>query len=251
MVFERFTPQARRALVLAHDEARQLDHGFVGTEHLLLGLLREGEGVAAQAVARLGITLDAVREAIRERSVGVRPAGTGAPPFTPRAKTVLELSLREALDLNHSSIDTEHLLLGLVREGEGLAAEILAGMGADPAKVREQVMTLLAVQGRLRTEPPPGPPSGPPPVGRPRRPLQPQAAIPGQVQARNLLAVAMDASSELERLGEELSRLRDENRRLRARLADEDVDPEDQAPAEGGTGPEPGDPGHPGSPAQP
>ena len=143
-MFERFTDRARRVLVLGQEEARTLGHNFLGTEHLLLGLVREGDGVAAIALDQLGIRLDDVREKVKE-SIG--PAGSataGSPPFTPRAKKVLELSLREALQLGHNYIGTEHILLGLVREGEGVAAQVLVGLGADLSGVRQQVIELLA-----------------------------------------------------------------------------------------------------------
>ena len=130
-------------LTWAQEEARLLNHSFIGTEHILLGLLREGEGVGAQALQSLGISLEAVRVKVEE-TIGM--AGTvpsGSPPFTPRAKKVLELSLREALQLNHSYIGTEHILLGLVREGEGVAATVLISLGADLPRVRQEVMTLM------------------------------------------------------------------------------------------------------------
>src|SRR6266513_154098 len=143
-MFERFTDRARRVLVLAQEEARLLNHNFIGTEHILLGLIHEGEGVAAKALESLGISLEAVREKVEET---IGPAGsstTGSPPFTPRAKKVLELSLREALQLGHNYIGTEHMLLGLVREGEGLAAQVLQNLGADLSRVRQQVIQLLS-----------------------------------------------------------------------------------------------------------
>ena len=117
-MFERFTDRARRVLVLAQQEARVLGHNFLGTEHLLLGLIRETEGVAAMALAQLGIRLDDVRDRVKETVGPAGSAQTGSPPFTPWAKRVLELSLREALQLGHNYIGTEHILLGLVREGE-------------------------------------------------------------------------------------------------------------------------------------
>jgi ATP-dependent Clp protease ATP-binding subunit ClpC len=121
-MFERFTDPARRVVVLAQEQARLLNHNYIGTEHLLLGLLREGDGVAAKALRALGISLEAVRAQV-EATVGQGlRAPTGHIPFTPRAKQVLEVSLREALQLGHSSIDTEHILLGILREGEGVAA---------------------------------------------------------------------------------------------------------------------------------
>ncbi len=143
-MFERFTERARRVLTFAQEESRQLNHSFIGTEHILLGLIREGDGVGAQALQSLGISLQAVREQVQE-TIGT--AGTiagGSPPFTPRAKKVLELSLREALQLNHSYIGTEHILLGLVREGEGVAATVLVGLGADLPRVRREVTNLMS-----------------------------------------------------------------------------------------------------------
>jgi predicted amino acid-binding ACT domain protein len=143
-VFERFTDRARRVLVFAQEEARLLNHSFLGTEHILLGLIHEGDGVAAQALAQLGISLESVRNKVEETiSVSGTPP-TGSPPFTPRAKKVLELSLREALQLGHNYIGTEHLLLGLVREGEGVAAQVLVSLGADLARTRQLVIHLLS-----------------------------------------------------------------------------------------------------------
>jgi ATP-dependent Clp protease ATP-binding subunit ClpC len=142
-MFERFTNRARRVLVLAQEEARLLNHNFIGTEHILLGLIHEGEGLAAEALESLGITLQAAREKVED---AVGPAGsstTGSPPFSPGAKKVLELSLREALQLGHDSIDTEHMLLGLVREGEGVAVQVLLSLGADLSRVRSSVLSLL------------------------------------------------------------------------------------------------------------
>jgi ATP-dependent Clp protease ATP-binding subunit ClpC len=153
-LFERFTDRARRVLVLAQEEARLLNHSFIGTEHILLGLIHEGEGLAAKALESLGISLDAVREEV-EKTIGqAGSAPTGSPPFTPRAKKVLELSLREALQLGHNYIGTEHMLLGLVREGEGVAARVLVSLGADLAKVRQQVIQQLSgFQGRDTASP--------------------------------------------------------------------------------------------------
>ncbi|HSH23755.1 MAG TPA: ATP-dependent Clp protease ATP-binding subunit [Acidimicrobiales bacterium] len=143
-MFERFTDRARRVLVLAQEEARLLNHNFIGTEHILLGLIHEGEGVAAKALESLGISLEAVREKVEETIGPAGSATTGSPPFTPRAKKVLELSLREALQLGHNYIGTEHMLLGLVREGEGVAAQVLVSLGADLSRVRQQVIQLLS-----------------------------------------------------------------------------------------------------------
>ncbi|MHB8245788.1 MAG: ATP-dependent Clp protease ATP-binding subunit [Acidimicrobiales bacterium] len=148
-MFERFTDRARRVLVLAQEEARLLNHSFIGTEHILLGLIHEGEGLAAKALESLGISLEAVREKVEETIGPAGSAPTGSPPFTPRAKKVLELSLREALQLGHNYIGTEHMLLGLVREGEGVAAQVLISLGADLSRVRQQVIQLLSgFQGR-------------------------------------------------------------------------------------------------------
>src|SRR5664280_199407 len=143
-MFERFTDRARRVVVLAQDEARMLNHNYIGTEHLLLGLIHEGEGVAAKALESLGISLEAVREQVEEIIGQGQQAPTGHIPFTPRAKKVLELSLREALQINHTYIGTEHILLGLIREGEGVAAQVLIKLGADLNRVRTQVLQLLS-----------------------------------------------------------------------------------------------------------
>jgi Clp amino terminal domain, pathogenicity island component len=142
--FERFTDRARRVVVLAQEEARLLGHDWIGTEHLLLGLLHEGEGVAAEALESLGISLERVRAEVEE-IIGEGDAGpSGHIPFTPRAKKVLELSLREALQLGHHHIGTEHVLLGLIREGEGIAAQVLVKVGAELERVRSAVLRLLS-----------------------------------------------------------------------------------------------------------
>ncbi len=142
-MFERFTDRARRVVVLAQEEARLLNHNYIGTEHILLGLIHEGEGVAAKALESLGISLEAVRAQVEEIIGQGQSAPTGHIPFTPRAKKVLELSLREALQLGHNYIGTEHILLGLLREGEGVAALALTRLGADHGQVRDQVLRLL------------------------------------------------------------------------------------------------------------
>jgi ATP-dependent Clp protease ATP-binding subunit ClpA len=144
-MFERFTDRARASVVLAQEEARLLNHSYIGTEHLLLGLLRESDGVAAKALASLGISLQAVRSQVEEIiGQGGSPSPPGHIPFTPRAKKVLELSLREALQLGHNYIGTEHILLGVIREGEGVAAQVLAKLGADLSRTRQQVVQLLS-----------------------------------------------------------------------------------------------------------
>jgi ATP-dependent Clp protease ATP-binding subunit ClpA len=168
-MFERFTDRARRVIVLAQEEARLLNHNYIGTEHLLLGLLREGQGVGALALTSLGVSLEGVRAQVEEIIGQGQSAPSGHIPFTPRAKKVLELSLREALQLGHNYIGTEHILLGLIREGEGVAArvlvklgtdlslgliregevegvaaQVLVKLGADLSRVRQQVLQLLS-----------------------------------------------------------------------------------------------------------
>src|SRR5512134_1610958 len=143
-MFERFTDRARRVVVLAQEEARMLSHNYIGTEHILLGLIHEGEGVAAKALESLGISLEAVRAQVEEIIGQGQQAPSGHIPFTPRAKKVLELSLREALQLGHNYIGTEHILLGLIREGEGVAAQVLQKLGADLNRVRQTVIQLLS-----------------------------------------------------------------------------------------------------------
>ena len=142
-MFERFTERSRRVVVLAQEEARMLNHNYIGTEHILLGLIREGAGVAARALESLGISLDAVRQEVLEIIGQGQQAPSGHIPFTPRAKKVLELSLREALQLGHEYIGTEHILLGMIREGDGVAAQVLVKLGADLNQMRQQVIQLL------------------------------------------------------------------------------------------------------------
>jgi ATP-dependent Clp protease ATP-binding subunit ClpC len=143
-MFERFTDRARRVVVLAQEEARMLSHNYIGTEHILLGLIHEGDGIAAKALESLGISLEGVRAQVEEIIGQGQQAPSGHIPFTPRAKKVLELSLREALQLGHNYIGTEHILLGLIREGEGVAAQVLQKLGADLNRVRQQVIQLLS-----------------------------------------------------------------------------------------------------------
>jgi len=146
-VFERFSDRARRVVVLAQEEARMFKHNYIGTEHILLGLAHEGEGVAAKALEAMGVSLAAVRSQV-EAIIGRGQAEpTGHIPFTPRAKKVLELSLRESLQLGHNYIGTEHILLGLIREGEGVAAQVLQKLGADLNRIRQQVIHLLPGHG--------------------------------------------------------------------------------------------------------
>jgi ATP-dependent Clp protease ATP-binding subunit ClpC len=159
-MFERFTDRARQVVVLAQEEARALQHDYIGTEHILLGLIHEGNGVAARALTALGID----HEAVRQRVIGITGRGAKAPaghiPFTPRAKKVLQLALREALQFGHNYIGTEHILLGLIREGDGVAAQVLTAMGCDHGRVRREVTELLGQQpggpGPLAEIDPPG-----------------------------------------------------------------------------------------------
>jgi ATP-dependent Clp protease ATP-binding subunit ClpC len=151
-VFERFTDRARRVVVLAQEEARLLNHNYIGTEHLLLGLLSEGEGVAARALAALNVTPDVARAQVKSMvSAGTEAPPAGYIPFTPRAKKALELSLRNALGLGHSFIGTEHILLGLVQEGgeagSGVAVGVLHALGAEPDAIRQEVMAQISVPG--------------------------------------------------------------------------------------------------------
>jgi ATP-dependent Clp protease ATP-binding subunit ClpC len=141
-VFERFTEQARQVVVLAQQEARELGHNYIGTEHLLLGLLREDGGISGPVLASLGVTVEGVRAQVVEMVGGGEDVVHGQIPFTPRAKKVLELALREALSLGHNHIGPEHILLGLTRESEGVAMRILLARGADPDKIRDEVTSL-------------------------------------------------------------------------------------------------------------
>jgi ATP-dependent Clp protease ATP-binding subunit ClpC len=159
-MFERFTDRARRVVVLAQEEARMLNHNYIGTEHILLGLIHEGEGVAAKALESMNISLEAVRQQVEEIIGQGQAAPTGHIPFTPRAKKVLELSLREALQLGHNYIGTEHILLGLIREGEGVAAQVLQKLGADLNRVRQSVIQLLSGYTGGKGEQTPGGGSG-------------------------------------------------------------------------------------------
>jgi hypothetical protein len=205
-VFERFTERARQVVVLAQDEARTLRHNYIGTEHLVLGLLREEEGLAARVLESLDITIEEVRAQVA-RIVGEGDeVTTGQIPFTPRAKKVLELALREALTLGHNYIGTEHLLLGLVRENEGVGARILLDFGADAEKIRDQVIRMLSQMGFR-------PPEDPTEVGEPRPPASPPVA-PEVVAELEKLRTAREAASE-ESSYEKAAALRERERRLR------------------------------------
>jgi ATP-dependent Clp protease ATP-binding subunit ClpA len=195
-VFERFTERARQVVVLAQDEARELKHNYIGTEHLLLGLLREEQGLAARVLESLDVTLGEVRAQV-ERIIGRGDeVHTGQIPFTPRAKKVLELSLREAMALKHNYTGTEHLLLGLVRENEGVAALILLDFGADAELIRDTVLSLLS-----------GRPSAP---GRPYLPAATPPELVHRIEAARTEKEAAIEAGELE----QAARLRDEERRL-------------------------------------
>jgi ATP-dependent Clp protease ATP-binding subunit ClpC len=160
-VFERFTDRARRSVVLAQEEAKMLNHNYIGTEHILLGLVREGDAVAARALRSMDISLEVVRREVEEIIGQGQAAPGGHIPFTPRAKKVLELSLREALQLGHAYIGTEHILLGLIREGEGVAAQVLVKLGAELSRVRLTVLALLErYAGAPAAEPSGDPESG-------------------------------------------------------------------------------------------
>ena len=176
-MFERFTERARRVVVFAQEEARELNHSYIGTEHLLLGLMRDADSVAAQALQELEIRQDAVREQVTEIIGRGKRSPSGHIPFTPRAKKVLELSLREALQLNHNYIGTEHILLGLVREGEGVAAQVLIKLGGSLSRVRDKVIELA----------PPGTGEGPELSGQLRR-----SAMRGPLEGLTLRLEAMD-----------------------------------------------------------
>jgi ATP-dependent Clp protease ATP-binding subunit ClpC len=157
-MFERFTERARRVVVLAQEESRLLSHNYIGTEHLLLGLLSEREGIAARALESLNVTLDAAREQVEEMIGPGQQQSHGHIPFTPRAKKILELSLREALHMSSEVIDTEHLLLGLIDEGDGVGAQILQRFGATAQPVREAVIRLVNAEPQAEATEGPGAP---------------------------------------------------------------------------------------------
>ncbi len=161
-MFERFTDRARRVVVRAQEEARLLNHNYIGTEHILLGLIHEGEGVAARGLESLGIDLDSGRAKVIEIIGPGSQAPSGHIPFTPRAGIVLKLSLREALQLGHNYIGTEHILLGLIREGEGVGAQVLQRLGAEPHQVHQTVIQLLSGSSATESE---GRPAGSPTQG--------------------------------------------------------------------------------------
>jgi ATP-dependent Clp protease ATP-binding subunit ClpC len=183
-MFERFTDRARRVVVLAQEEARMLNHNYIGTEHLLLGLLHEDQGMAAQVLGEMGVSLSSVREQVLEIIGSGDSAPSGHIPFTPRAKKVLELSLREALQLGTDYIGTEHLLLGLLREGDGVAPQILVKLGKNLNVVREAVITVYGQQPPEDGERQQGLILGERPKAEPATPLAARLPMPGFLQSR-------------------------------------------------------------------
>jgi prophage maintenance system killer protein len=241
-MFQRFTPRARQVVVLSQDEARSLNHNYVGTEHILLGLLREHDGLAARALNVLGISRDAVRQQVLSIIGEGEQPPSGHIPFTPRAKKVLELALREAVNLGHLYIGSEHILLGLIREGEGLACQVLTQLGASLPRVREQVLQLLYSPSVAAREL----------VAAPGiRDLDARIAQTGyekdtaidardfdhaaelRVREKELMAerdrriAEWSASTDLAELGRELDRLREEVRRLQELLLRHGIEPEE------------------------
>jgi Clp amino terminal domain, pathogenicity island component len=246
-MFERFTDRARRVMVLAQEEAVLLNHNYIGTEHLLLGLAHEGQGGAAKALELLGIRLEALRSKVQEVAGRGQRTPSGHIPFTSRAKKALELSLREALQLGHHHIGTEHLLLGLVREGEGVAAQVLVSLGADLPRVRQQVIQVLSGAAVAVGGPEAG--AGTRPVAADVREVEEQLA---QVRSQKVAAIdagdferaaaLRDAEKELmttlaggerEALIQENQRLHREVERLRALLRRHGIEPESGTPPTG------------------
>jgi ATP-dependent Clp protease ATP-binding subunit ClpA len=223
-LFERFTDRARRVIVLAQEEARALRHDYIGTEHILLGLIHEGEGVAAKALEALGIGLQAVRQQVEELIGQGEEQRSGHIPFTPRAKKVLELSLRESQQLGHNYIGTEHILLGLIREGDGVAAQVLVRLGADLNRVRQQVIEVLADhQARQPAS------QQPAPVGLRvgRMPAGLQARVSALESRLSALEQRLGTGPDTGELDEQVQRLSAELERLKDRLRQGGIDPED------------------------
>jgi ATP-dependent Clp protease ATP-binding subunit ClpA len=240
-MFDRFTARAREVIVAAQDEARALQHNYVGTEHILLGLVKEGEGVGARALGALGISLDAVRQQVLEIIGQGRQAPAGHVPFTPRSKKVLDLALREAMLLDHLYVGTEHILLGLLREGDGVACQVLTRLGAGHARVREQVLSLLADRVQLHNETvPPGIHDYDLQIAQARQ--EKDAAIDAHdfdraaalragekrlLADRERLIADWSAGADVVALGRELDRLRHEVRRLQGMLLRHGIEPGD------------------------
>jgi ATP-dependent Clp protease ATP-binding subunit ClpC len=220
-MFERFTDRARQVVVLAQEEARLLYHNYIGTEHILLGLVHEGEGVAAKVLESLGISLEAVREQVETMVRRGEQAPAGHIPFTPRAKKVLELSLSEALQLGHNYIGTEHILLGLIREGEGVAAQVLSRLGADLHRIRQQVVILLGGSSEEESSAEAASATVTWTVRPMGRGLAGMAAVPARLAAIEArLAVVEQRVS----MAEELRELRGEVQRMRLLLREHGID---------------------------
>ncbi len=240
-MLDRMTARAREVIIAAQDEARALHHNYIGTEHILLGLVKEGDGIAGRALDALGISLDAVRQQVLEIIGEGRQAPAGHIPFTPRSKKVLDLALREAMQLDHLYIGTEHILLGLVKEGDGVAFQVLTRLGADHARVREQVLGLLADIAQPRNETvPPGIRDYDVQIAQARQ--EKDAAIDAQdfdraaalrasekqlLAERDRMIAAWSAGADVVALGQEVDRLRHEIRRLHDMLRRHGVEPGD------------------------
>jgi hypothetical protein len=210
-MFERFTDQARRIVALAQEEARTLNHNDIGTEHILLALIREGSGMAAQALTALGVTEDAARQQIEEvTGRGQQSPQRGRTPFTPWARKALELSLREAIAIGNSSIGTEHILLGLVRVGEGPAEQVLAGLGIDPNRVRQQVIRLVSAS-RGKAEPGPG--RAATGGGEGKRPTEPRGRLDSLEWRLSILEQRVGTGPALGQLGREIAQVRRDKER--------------------------------------
>jgi Clp amino terminal domain, pathogenicity island component len=238
-MLDRMTARAREVIIAAQDEARALRHNYIGTEHILLGLVKEGDGVAGRALNALGISLEAVRQQVLEIIGEGRQAPAGHIPFTPRSKKVLDLALREAMHLDHLYIGTEHILLGLVREGDGVAFQVLTRLGADHARVREQVLGLLADHAQSRNETvPPGIRDYDVQIAQARQ--EKDAAIDAQdfdraaalrasekqlLAERDRMIAAWSAGADVVALGQEVDRLRHEVSRLQDMLRRHGIEP--------------------------
>ena len=240
-MLDRFTARAREVIIAAQDEARALHHNYIGTEHILLGLVNDGDGMGSRALDALGISLDAVRQQVLEIIGEGKQAPAAHIPFTPRSKKALDLALREAMQLDHLYIGTEHILLGLVKEGDGVAFQVLTRLGADHARIRDQVLRLLAERTQPRNESvPPGIRDYDLRIAQARQ--EKDAAIDAQEFARaaalrasekqlltdrERLIAEWSAGTDVVALGRELDRLRHEVRRLQGMLLRHGIEPGD------------------------